>query len=55
LFLCTTNQTILQPEDPENPYAMWVELSQATNYLKHQKDIEFYSSVLPQIKESLAS
>ncbi len=50
MFLYITNQTILSPEDPENPEARWVNIDEVTNYLTHQKDREFFLSIMPTLK-----
>ncbi len=41
MFLFTTNQKNLNPIDPGNPEARWVEKSQVADLLTHEKDKEF--------------
>lgn len=53
MFLYKTPQTKLQPEDPDNPEARWVDISQVSALLTHQKDKEFFTSVIPAIREHL--
>lgn len=55
LFLCHTKQHILQPEDPDNPEARWVDIGAVTSYLTHQKDKEFFDKCRPKIEEFMAS
>ncbi len=55
LFLYTTEQEHLQPEDPDNPEAIWVGMDKVADILTHPKDKEFYSSLIPAIKEHLAA
>ncbi len=47
LFLFRTNQTVLAPQDPENPEARWVSKEEVAALLTHPKDKEFFSSILP--------
>lgn len=42
MFLFTTDEEELQPLDPENPEARWVEKSEVVKLLTHPKDREFY-------------
>ncbi|RME90417.1 MAG: NUDIX domain-containing protein [Candidatus Hydrogenedentota bacterium] len=50
-FLFETDQDKLQPEDPHNPEARWVDPEEVASYLTHPKDAEFYTKVaLPVIK-----
>jgi len=48
IFLFHTNQMELQPQDPHNPEAKWVEKEDAANILSNPKDKEFYQSILNQ-------
>lgn len=48
IFLFTTDQMDLQPQDPHNPEAKWVEKEDAANILSNPKDKEFYQSILNQ-------
>ena len=49
LFLFTTPQTDLHPIDPENPEARWVPKDAVADLLTHQKDKEFFRSILNQL------
>lgn len=55
MFLCTTDQTELQPEDPDNPEARWVEPENVSSLLTHPKDKQFFESVLSEIYAFLKS
>jgi bis(5'-nucleosidyl)-tetraphosphatase len=46
LFLFKTNELELKPIDPENPLAVWVDKEKITELLTHQKDKEFFNSIL---------
>jgi len=46
LFLFRTDETELQPIDPDNPEARWVEPEGVAGLLTHAKDREFFASVL---------
>ena len=48
IFLFSTNQMDLQPQDPHNPEAKWVEKEDAAHILSNPKDKEFYQSILNQ-------
>lgn len=50
IYLFKTNQIDLKPIDPENPEAVWVDKYYVVNYLTHQKDREFFLSVIDKIK-----
>lgn len=54
-FLCTTSQAKLNPEDPENPEARWIEPQEVENLLTHPKDQQFYHQVLPEIEQFIAN
>ena len=49
LFLFRTAQTALQPLDPKNPEARWVEKEQVAGLLTHPKDKEFFLNALKKI------
>lgn len=51
IYLCTTEETELNPIDPANPEARWVDLDAVEELLTHPKDKEFYKSVLPEVKK----
>jgi 8-oxo-dGTP pyrophosphatase MutT (NUDIX family) len=42
MFLFTTNQTALAPQDPQNPEARWAPLSEVAEMLTHPKDRDFF-------------
>lgn len=46
LYLFTTAQDALAPEDPKNPEARWVERGKVAELLTHQKDKEFFISIV---------
>ena len=49
LFLFRTEETELQPLDPDNPEARWVEPGSVACLLTHAKDREFFASILKTI------
>jgi ADP-ribose pyrophosphatase YjhB (NUDIX family) len=49
LFLFRTDETKLQPLDPDNPEARWVEPAAVAGLLTHAKDREFFASVIDTI------
>lgn len=49
IYLCTTPEEHLKPEDPDNPEAIWVDPQKVADLLTHPKDKEFYKNVLPQV------
>lgn len=55
IFLLTTNQTSLAPEDPRHPEARWVAPEAVAELLTHPKDRAFYESIMPEMKEMLAA
>jgi ADP-ribose pyrophosphatase YjhB (NUDIX family) len=44
MYLYRTNQLELQPEDPDNPEACWVEPGDVAQLLTHPKDKAFFES-----------
>lgn len=50
MFLFRTEQTILQPQDPNNPEARWVKKEEVADLLTHRKDKAFFLSILPDLK-----
>ncbi|MBH37563.1 hypothetical protein CL658_00835 [bacterium] len=46
-FLFKTNQRFSKPHDPDNTDAIWVPIENAITQLTHQKDKEFFKSVIP--------
>lgn len=53
IFLFTTTETKLQPLDPDNPEARWVDPDKVVNLLTHPKDKEFFAGVIPELKKYL--
>jgi ADP-ribose pyrophosphatase YjhB (NUDIX family) len=51
IFLYTTDQQELLPEDPDNPEARWVNPDEVVDLLTHPKDKEFFQSKLGEIKQ----
>ena len=49
MFLFSTSQQELKPEDPDNPEARWVEINKVETLLTHKKDKAFFKG----IKETL--
>jgi len=49
LFLFKTSEIELNPIDPENPEARWVEKEQIAELLTHPKDKEFFLKIINQI------
>lgn len=48
IFLFTTTEKELRPEDPHNPEARWVKKEEVANLLTHPKDREFFLSIAAQ-------
>ena len=48
VYLFTTIEEELKPEDPHNPEAKWVKKEEAAALLTHPKDREFFKSVMDQ-------
>lgn len=49
MFLFKTDETQLNPKDPNNPEAKWLDKHEVAGYLTHPKDKEFFMSILSQI------
>ena len=49
-FLFHTKVMELQPQDPGNPEARWVNPDEVANLLTHPKDKAFYQSIRHQLK-----
>jgi len=49
IFLFKTTETALQPVDPDNPEARWVDKEKVANLLTHPKDKEFFQRILNEI------
>lgn len=45
MFLFRTREKTLQPVDPDNPEARWVEKGKVAELLTHEKDKEFFRGV----------
>jgi len=50
IFLYTTPETELNPTDPDNPEARWVEADQVSGLLTHPADKVFFENALSEIK-----
>jgi len=48
-FLFRTNEEQLQPVDPDNPVARWVDRAQVADLLTHPKDRDFFRSIQAQL------
>lgn len=51
MFLFKTDQEELKPIDSDNPEALWIKISEVANRLTHEKDKEFFLSVVGQVIE----
>ena len=49
LYLFTTTQRHLNPTDPANPEAQWVNRFEVSKLLTHKKDKEFFESILSEL------
>lgn len=49
IFLFSTNEMELRPQDPHNPEARWVTKEEVADLLTHPKDKEFFMSVVDKI------
>jgi len=49
MFLFTTGQMDLDPQDSDNPEARWVQPDQVEDLLTHAKDKSFYTSIYHEI------
>lgn len=54
IYLMSTPQQSLAPQDPHNPEARWVEPDKVSRLLTHSKDKAFFESVLEQVKQYIA-
>lgn len=54
VYLFRTDQEELSPEDPHNPEAVWLDVDEVPERLTHQKDKDFFESVIPRIQEEIA-
>lgn len=50
LFLFKTDEEKLEPRDPRNPEARWVDKEKVAELLTHLKDKEFFLGVLDKIR-----
>jgi len=51
MYLFKTDQKKLRPIDSDNPMAQWMEIDKVANRLTHQKDKEFFLSVIDQVQK----
>ena len=49
MFLFSTDQEVLKPQDPENPDAKWVNKNRVAELLTHKKDREFFLKIINEI------
>jgi ADP-ribose pyrophosphatase YjhB (NUDIX family) len=49
MFLFKTKGNLLKPIDPENPEAQWVAKEEVADLLTHQKDKEFFLSIIGEL------
>ena len=49
IFLFSTKEEKLKPNDPENPEAIWIEKDKVADLLTHKKDKEFFLKVVKEI------
>lgn len=49
IFLFKTKTEIMNPVDPENPEAKWVNKEEVVNYLTHEKDKEFFRKIMKEL------
>ncbi len=47
MFLFRTHQEKLQPMDPDNPVALWVDKQSVSELLSATKDKEFFEQIIP--------
>ena len=50
MFLFKTDQEHLKPIDSDNPEALWIKIEEVAERLTHEKDKEFFLSVINQVK-----
>lgn len=55
MYLFTTEQMALQPQDKNNPEARWMELDEVLRILTHPQDQEFLRSILGGLKLHIAA
>lgn len=46
MFLFSTSEKDLNPSDPQNPEAKWVDKNQVADLLTHPKDKEFFQGIV---------
>lgn len=49
MFLFSTDQEVLKPQDPENPDAKWVDKERVAELLTHKKDKGFFLKIINEI------
>lgn len=50
MFLFTTSEMELMPQDAENPEAHWIKKEDVATLLTHPKDKDFFTRVLPSLR-----
>ena len=51
MFLFRTKENHLQPVDPENPEARWVQIEKVAELLTHPKDKEFFLGIVKEVQK----
>ena len=54
IFLYKTDEMELNPIDPDNPEARWIEPDNVATLLTHPKDKAFFEKILLDVKEVIA-
>ncbi len=49
IYLFATDQMDLNPIDPENPEARWVDIHKVANLLTHPLDRQFFENAIPKV------
>jgi ADP-ribose pyrophosphatase YjhB (NUDIX family) len=49
MFLFSTDQEALEPKDPDNPEARWIDKDKVAELLTHKKDKEFFLKIIDEI------
>lgn len=53
IFLFSTKQEKLSPQDEHNPEALWIPLDEVTEKLTHPKDKEFFLSIKEEVEQHI--
>jgi len=49
MFLFRTDESLLEPIDPKNPEARWMDKEKVAELLTHRKDKEFFLSIINKV------